>query len=253
VLDLIARDGIELGYAVASQTLGLMHRDVCVPNKVFGRVGISESRSDADAGRDEDFVAFDYDRSCKTREHTIRHFPHVDRVQNLLETYEELVAADASKGVLGPDRPFQSLGHLDQDCIACEVTERVVDGVEMVQAAGEHGDGRRKADAPLEGMFETVAKLHSVRKTCELVVERLMTNLLFGFIASLLDQLLRRNVPHQKADSFRDVVLSYNGSEATFEPSRPSWNVHTEVAGLRETGLEDVADDSDDVEPQLVT
>jgi hypothetical protein len=170
----------------------------------------------------------------------------------LLTTHEELVATHASERVLGTDSPAQSFGYFDQDRITCEVAEGVVDTVEVVQTTRQHRHGRWRADAPLEGVLEAIAKLHAVRKTGEIIVERLVADHLFGFIASLLDELLGRDVPNQQADPFAKAARSCNRREAPFEPSCPCRNLQTKVADLGNARCEDVADDADHAEPQLV-
>jgi len=114
VLDLIASHFIELGNAISSQALGLVHSHVGVPNEVLSGINCRCCNANPNAHRDEDFVAGHHYGCFEGGSYSIRHLSRLAEIPDSLTTYEKFVSTEASKRVLRPDCSPQSLGNLDQ-------------------------------------------------------------------------------------------------------------------------------------------
>ena len=100
----------------------------------------------------------------------------------LLQQERELVAAQAAGRVLGAQDAHQPLGHEAQQIVTGRMSERVVDGLEVVQVNEQDGQACRLLP-PNEGMRETVNEQDTIRQPGERIVERLVAKLILQVLA----------------------------------------------------------------------
>ncbi len=68
------------------------------------------------------------------------------------------IPAEPAGGVAGALQVLQPAGDLDQDLVAGGVAVGVVDCLEIVQVAEQHGDGRGLAQQPGQGNVEPASE-----------------------------------------------------------------------------------------------
>ena len=125
---------------------------------------------DAEAHGDVDGGVFDLDGADDLTLEAFGDQAGARFVLQLLADDHELVAGPAADGVHGPGGATQAAGDLGQELVADEVAVQVVDGLELVEVAEDHGDPAAGAIGPLERVLETVPDQGSVRKAREGVV-----------------------------------------------------------------------------------
>ena len=130
---------VEDHVAGAARGLGAVHRGVGVAQQVLRPLVLGGVDGDADAGGDEDLVAAEVDRRRQALVDAVGHPHGVADVAPPFEQDRELVAADAGDGVRGAQRRGERAGDLDQQLVAHQVAEAVVDDLEAVEVEEEDG------------------------------------------------------------------------------------------------------------------
>ena len=97
---------------------------------------------------------------------------------DVLEQDDELVAAEARRGVDAADAAGEPVRGLAKQIVAGRVTERVVDVLEHVEIDEQHGGLRLPALGPDQGVLEAVDQQQPVREAGERIVQRLVHRVL---------------------------------------------------------------------------
>lgn len=153
-----------------------VHRQVGVAKQVVA-AAILAGR-DADARRDVDLLALDFERSPQLGQNALGHQLGSPRRADVLEQDRELVAAEARRRIGWPQAATQSARHEDEQLVARDVPEAVVDVLEAVEVEEEHGDGRLASARARLGVLQPVQEQGAVREPGQRVVERLMHGVL---------------------------------------------------------------------------
>ena len=118
--------------------LGVIHRDVCVAQHIFGIAVVAVAGRDADARGHGNPVAIDIDRCGETCLH-----PGDDRMDgrgiDVVQQHGKLVTAETSRHVGRPQPVSQALADMRQQTVTGEMAERVVDQLEPIEV--EEHDG----------------------------------------------------------------------------------------------------------------
>ena len=169
---------VEHGVAGAALRLGAVHGDVGVAHDVLRRA-VGGHERDADAGRHVELAVVDVERRGERLLQALGDDRGAADVLDLLEQQRELVAAVAGDGVAGAQRTFDALGDGHQQAVADEVAERVVDELEAVEVAEQHGAAELVlvAARALEAELQAVEEERAVGQPGQGVVERVVAQL----------------------------------------------------------------------------
>ncbi len=97
---------------------------------------------------------------------------------DLLQQDGELVTTETGDGVRGPDGGLDPGADLVEKLVAGSMTEQVVDPLEPVEVAEQHGELAAAADLQLHGVLDPVHEERTVRQTGQRVVPRQMGHVL---------------------------------------------------------------------------
>ena len=152
--------------------LGLVHREVGGAQHVGGAAQPGPAVGDADAAAHPQRALGQAERPIERLQDARRDrrrlaLVHVDQEQR------ELVAAEAGRRVLRPDRRGQALPYLGDEQVALGMPERVVHVLEVVEVDEQDRGALRDSPAPSEGVLEAVDVQGTVRQAGQRVVERL--------------------------------------------------------------------------------
>jgi hypothetical protein len=129
------------------------------------------------------------------------------RLGDVAAQHDELVAAEASHRVLGPDHLEQARRDRRQDAVASGMAVLVVDSLEAVEVDEVHGDGPRPAVGSQERELESVQEERAVGHVGEPVVQRLVGELALEALA--LDGIADGSAQQRRVDlPLGQVVLS---------------------------------------------
>jgi hypothetical protein len=131
---------VELRPLALAAALGLVHRQVRVAEQILIRQPPVGGR-EADARADRERAAVDRDRLAQQREHALGRGRRLagGRVR---QQHGELVAAEPRDEIAGAQRAAQAPRHLDEQRVARQVPEAVVDRLEVVEVDEQDGDRR---------------------------------------------------------------------------------------------------------------
>ena len=132
---------------------------------------------DADARPERHLPTTDLDNAREVLEEALRD-AYRESFGRLVEQERELVAAEASQRVCGPDRLRETRRNHLQQLVAGAVTERVVDLLEAVEVDEENRETISGTRGARERLLEPVAEERTVGEPGEAVVERLPRQLL---------------------------------------------------------------------------
>ena len=181
-----------VGEAVLSEALGAVHRHVRVLQEL-GRALRRRGRCDADAAVHARLAAPKHERLRERVEQRLGD----DRAAVAVARIEQdgkLVAAEAGRGVTGPDRALDTAADLGQHLVADSMAERVVDRLEVIEVQEQHDRG---AVAATERRLDLLGEERPVREPGEDVVE--------GLVAQPLLQ-----VGHLGQRAFEPAVLEHH-------------------------------------------
>ena len=156
----------------AAAMLGVVHRQVGLPQHVVRAVPPGHPERDADARRCAHFLTVDRHRLPQTRNQALGH-GHRLGLANSLQQHRELVPTQPGYRVVWPGLRRQSLTDGQQYGVAAAMPKAVVDHLEVVQIHEEDGDGRGAIQRP----GQPIQKERPVRQTGQRVVERLVGQL----------------------------------------------------------------------------
>ena len=129
--------GLEDRVAALATALGPVHGQVGVSQQGLGLLGPG---GDPDTGADEELALAQLERWLQRSEQPLRGPCGVAGLAQLLEEHGEFVAPQAGDRVRRAQGVREPLGDRDQETVAGAVPEAVVDGLEAVEIAEQHGD-----------------------------------------------------------------------------------------------------------------
>jgi hypothetical protein len=140
----------------------------------------------------------------------------------VLRDDDELVPAEPTHGVRGPDGAPQPLGDLHEQLVAHRMTERVVDALEVVDVAHDQPHAAAGPLGPAQGPLELGVDEASVRQPGERILQRLP--------AELVGQLaLRGDVPGVDHDAAHVRVVHVVGAAGVHPHPVPVGMLHAEL------------------------
>ena len=127
--------------------LGVIHRRIGVAHHLV-RVGVvSRAERDADAGRREHFAAADRKRRVQRLLNPERDAVGLAVVHETGQENGEFVTAETGKGISRPQARFEPARDGDEQLVANEVAEAVVDDLEAIEVEIEHRETAADAAA----------------------------------------------------------------------------------------------------------
>ena len=136
--------------------LGVIHRRVGVAHHFVGIVVVRRPERDADARGREHLAAADRERQAERFLDPERDGVGLRVVVQAAEQDGELVAAEPRDGVAGTQAGLEAARRLDEQLVADQVAEAVVDDLEAIEIEVE--DRERVADAAQPELFEPAAE-----------------------------------------------------------------------------------------------
>ncbi len=222
---------VEHRVPAAALVLGAVHRGVGVADDRLCR-GVTADHRDADRRVQIDVLLADRERELQALEHAIGNGLRLVLVVQALEQERELVAAEPGDGVAWSQALRQPLRRRQQDLVADEMAERVVDDLEAVEVEEEDGARRRRARAAADGVLEAVLEEHPVRQPGERVVQRVVLELQLGRLAV-------RDVGLGAREAAGTPVGAAHGLGAREHPAPAAVERPHAVLGLEVLGLAD--------------
>ena len=140
--------------------------------------GVGTGALQAEARRRGDLAPVEDERRLERAAHALGDLPRLVGAREVLEQDGELVAAEPRGGVLGAQAGRQSLGGRAQQLVADRVAEAVVDRLEVVEIDEDHRELTAVAPAARERQGQAILEQRPVGEAGEVVVERLMAELL---------------------------------------------------------------------------
>src|SRR5882724_4479985 len=153
-----------------------VHRDIRVADELLAlaRAGIED---DADTCPERDFATRDGDSSGDAVQQPLRKSHHL-ALSDTFEEKRELVSAKASHCVAFSHDVLEPLRNLRQEPVAGIVAESVVHLFKAVEVDEEDRDELAGALGACESLVEAITEQGSIWQTGQVVVERLMRQLL---------------------------------------------------------------------------
>ena len=186
-----------------------------------------DAMRDPDRRRQVQLAVLDLERRGQRLEHAVGDQLGLLAVGEVLQQHRELVAAEPRDGVPRAQRGLQPARDLDQQVVADEVPERVVDDLEAVEVEEQH----RRALASFlrhvaaHGVLEAVQEQHAVRQAGQRVVQRVVLEL--GLRALALG-----DVGLRAGDARRPAVDRAHGEAARQHPAVAAVAAAHAVLGL---------------------
>ena len=136
----VVHAGVELDAAAASLRLRAIQRRVRVAKDVLGMRVRRAAVGDADRSAAEDFESAQPERNAQLFPQTVGDLACVGGGGDVLEQDGEFVSAQASHAVAGPQAGLEPSGNFDQELVAADVPEAVVDHLEAVDVQDQDGE-----------------------------------------------------------------------------------------------------------------
>ncbi|MCY1409390.1 hypothetical protein D9M71_247390 [compost metagenome] len=183
--------------AVLAQGLGAVHGQVRMAEDFFRRFVAQGAGGDADAGADVELLAIDQEGRFQGAHQALgdqrRGVGSIDAVQQ----DGEFIAAHPRQRVALPQAGAESRGDLDDEQVAGQVAQAVVDQLEAVEVDEQHREGRLPmAAAAGHGAGQAVGEERTVGQAGERIVEG-VDQLLFGALAFHHPAHLHADLRHQ--------------------------------------------------------
>ena len=152
----VAQDVVEHVEPAAAACLGPVHGLVGVLEELGGWVGGRGGDGDPDAGGNGNFAAVDHERRAQRSGDPVGDPHRFLVVAELLTDKDELVPAEAGRGVGAAQLRGEPATHLHEQVVSGGVPQAVVDELEVVQVQEQHRHMGLMALGSLEGEGETV-------------------------------------------------------------------------------------------------
>ncbi len=211
------RHGRRVGAAVVDGVvslppgLRLVHRQVGVVEKLFRlRLGRGAQR-DADAAGDEDVTPVHDERLFEVRRDALGHVRGAGHAREPFQHDAELVAAEPRHGVLRAHAVPEPPADLDEDLVADDVPQAVVDHLEAVEIEEQHSQGVGPSLRPDHRVAQAVDEQRAIRQFRQRIPEGLAGQLVQpGRHAPKLLRLLLdgRRHPRERREQGADVIAA---------------------------------------------
>ena len=172
----VLHNGFERLDTVSASELRGVHCDVGAAQEFIGVERIVVVVGYADRRAHEHFMAIDRERCSQRVKEPLRQRVRVS-AGGFVEDDRELVTAETCDGVTVSDTESKTVGYLDKKSISLVVAKGVVDHLEPVEIAEQDRDRRGRSPRSGQRMFEPVTQQRAVREARQMVVERLMGQL----------------------------------------------------------------------------
>jgi hypothetical protein len=168
---------LEQDVARLSIALGDVHRGIGIAQQIIRVVRVGAADRDPDADPHEHMLVSDTERFLEGFEHAISDLTDLRRDVDVLDQQRELVTAESSDSIAGPDHRGEPRGHRDQQLVARGMTEAVIDQFEIVEVDDEHTYGVTVAMTAAQRMTDSVDEQGPVGQARQAVVQRLAPQL----------------------------------------------------------------------------
>jgi len=200
--------GVKKAQRIAPLDLGLVHGQVRTLKQFVHRLLRVPKQRDTDARRAVNLAFVHLKRFVQRCDDLLGNRFGLDgglrlHAVQVLENQHKLITPEAGHGVHRPHTSLQALRHLNQQAVAPFVTERVVDGLEIVQVQKQQGSVALFARAQLGRLREPVQQQPAIGQPCELVIKREPLNLGLGLLA-LGDIACNAAIPGKPAFGIKD-------------------------------------------------
>ncbi len=175
--------GLEHPVAALAFPLGAVHRGIGVAQQQLGRDVAPAGECDTDARADPDRTIRQLERELQGVQDALRGPTRLIRSVQVVDEDRELVASEPGDGVEIAKRGAEALRDRDEQCVAGEVAEAVVDCLEAVEIDDHHREVAAGARAAGQRVLEPVVEEAAVGQGRERVVHRLVAHHLLGPIA----------------------------------------------------------------------
>ena len=214
----VARPGVHVGVehlvARLAARLRLVHRGVGVAHDLVGVEVLREPDRDADAGRREDLAAADRERRAQRLLDAEGDHVGLLLLDEAVQQDRELVAAQPGQRVALPQAAFEAAGDRDQQLVADEVAEAVVDHLEPIEI--EIQDGEPVAVAPLLELVEAPAQAFDEQRAVAQASQRIQEP---GAAQPLLRERPFGRVGQRPGDPHRPLAGASHRHAAAQEPA----------------------------------
>jgi hypothetical protein len=161
---------VEEAPGIAAGILGVVHGDVGLLQQAVEIVAILGKHGDADAAGRIQHVAVDFCRFAHVGEDLFGDPLDRFRVRDVVQQQDELVAPLTTDRVGLAHAVGQTRNHLQQQLVACGVSQRVVHPLELVQIEEQQGDPGPRALRHGQRMHEAVAQQNAVGQAGQCIV-----------------------------------------------------------------------------------
>ena len=202
VLDRVLHAGLEYDVAILAVPLGPVHRDVRVAQQLLGRGVVSRRDPDARGHAQMSLlVRSELERVLERVEQAFGDELGTRCQRELLGDHHKLIAAEAPQRIGVADHTVEPRDDRSQEFVADTVTERVVDGLEVIQVDEQRRHRRLAAARAREHLLDAIQDQRPVREPGQRVVGRQEGKLLLAarelFIRSLALGLKGLAHPHE--------------------------------------------------------
>jgi hypothetical protein len=147
--------------------IGLFEQQIC------GQVRVGRRRhGQSDAGPHQQLLSVDDEGFLERGHHAMGDQPR--QFRQALHQHGEFVTTDTGHGVRGPYAAEKPFGGLNEQGIACGMTQAVVDQLEVVEIHRQHRHGLVVILVQLHRVHEPVVEQVTVRQTGEGIAHRLL-------------------------------------------------------------------------------
>ena len=191
-------------------------------------VSVGTGALHAEARRRGDLAPVEDDRRLERAAQALGDLPRLVGAREVLEQDGELVAAEPRGGVLGAQAARQSLRGRAQQLVADRVAEAVVDRLEVVEIDEDHRELAVVAPAARERQRQAILEQRPVGEAGEVVVERLVAELLLerdaiGDVAEVeQDPVDQRIADVVVRDHLDRSIVAVGGAQANAQRARTS-------------------------------
>ena len=174
---------LEQSVATTAGGLGLVQGEVCVLQQLLDLDAVPREERHADTRADDHLLVMDLKGLIDRLDQALAQEIGLSGAMRAHLHHGELVAAEPGTGIRLANAGGDPLGHRDQEIVAREVAERIVDVLEVVEIDQQQGD-RLVASAGLgDSVLQAVVQQDPIGQPGQRVVMRHVVNLLLGSLA----------------------------------------------------------------------
>ena len=146
---------VEHGGAMAATVLGVVHRRVGVAQQLLRLAVMRAGQGDADGGGGEDLLDAQPERRLQRTDDAVGDLGSGGRVVHVFQQHRELIAAQSGNHVTGLEAGAHAATDLEQQVVADQMADRIVDDLEAVQVDEQHREQiQRIGQVALQGLLQ---------------------------------------------------------------------------------------------------